>query len=370
MKTNTRILIVEDDGLIATDMRQMLTAAGYAVSAVVASGERAVQIAADDPPDLVLMDITLPGALDGIAAATRIRARRNIPILYLTGHADAALIDRAKVTEPFGYLLKPLQDKEVQAAIEMAISKHRMETALQETNQRLEQEISERKRAEEELKTSYEQLRNLSVHLQAIREEERTRIAREIHDELGQTLTALKMDISWLKKRCAQEQTTFLEKVKTMETLLDATIKVIKRLATELRPGLLDDLGLSAAIAWQAEEFQQRTGIQCAVIIEPEEIIVKDDLSTAVFRIFQETLTNVARHAQATHVHVLLRKEVDRLLLEVRDNGTGITAAQIADPKSFGLIGIRERAQFLGGSVTVQGIPNQGTTVTVTIPLA
>ena len=231
------------------------------------------------------------------------------------------------------------------------------------------QDITGRKRAEEELKTSHAQLRNLAAHLEAIREEERTRIAREIHDELGQTLTALKMDISWLKKRCAQDQTTFLEKIKTMETLLDATIKVIKRLATELRPGLLDDLGLSAAIAWQAGEFQQRTGIQCDVLIDPEEIIVKQDLSTAVFRIFQEALTNVARHAQATHVHVLLSKEGDRLFLEVRDNGQGITAAQIANPKSFGLLGIRERAQFLGGQVTFQGIPNQGTTVTVTIPL-
>jgi AmiR/NasT family two-component response regulator len=184
MKTTTRILIVEDDGLIATDMHQVLTAAGYEVTAVVASGERAVQTAAADPPDLVLMDIKLPGALDGIAAAARIRTRQNIPIIYLTGYADGALIDRAKVTEPFGYLLKPLQDKEVQTTIEMALYKHRMETALRETNQRLEQEISEHKRAEEELKNSHEQLRNLSAHLQAVREEERTHIAREIHDEL------------------------------------------------------------------------------------------------------------------------------------------------------------------------------------------
>jgi signal transduction histidine kinase len=158
MKTSARILIVEDDGLIATEMHQMLTAAGYEVSAAVASGERAVHSAAVDPPDLVLMDITLPGALDGIEAAAWIRARQNIPIIYLTGHADTALIERAKVTEPFGYLLKPFQDKEVQAAIEMALCKHRMEITLQETNQRLEQEISERKQVEEELCKAHAEL--------------------------------------------------------------------------------------------------------------------------------------------------------------------------------------------------------------------
>jgi signal transduction histidine kinase len=369
MKTSARLLIVEDDGLIATEMHQMLTTAGYEVSAIVASGERAVHSATVDPPDLVLMDITLPGGLDGIEAAAQIRAQQNIPIIYLTGHADTALIERAKVTEPFGYLLKPFQDKEVQAIIEMALYKHKMEIVLRETNQRLEQEISERKRAEEELRISHEQLRDLSAHLQAAREEERTRIAREIHDELGQILTALKMDLSWLSKKFTKNQAVLLEKAKTMEKLVDSTLKVVKRLATELRPGLLDDLGLSAAIEWQAEEFQQRTGIQCDVIIDPEDIIVKGELSTAVFRIFQETLTNVARHANATQIHVLLKEEKDRLFLEVRDNGKGITTKQISDPKSFGLIGIRERAQFLGGEVTFQGIPNQGTTVTLTIPL-
>jgi len=229
--------------------------------------------------------------------------------------------------------------------------------------------ITERKRVEEALKASYEQLHNLPAHLQSVREEERTTIAREIHDELGQALIALKMDLSWLKRRFTNEQTELLEKANAMEGLINSIIQVVKRIVTALRPGLLDDLGLSAAIEWQAEEFQQHMGIQCNVIIDPEDIILKDDLSTAVFRIFQETLTNVARHAHATNVHVLLRETEDNLLLEVRDNGQGITTEQISDPTSFGLIGIRERVEFLGGQVTFQGIPNTGTTVTVSIPL-
>lgn len=231
------------------------------------------------------------------------------------------------------------------------------------------QDITDRKRTEEALRESREQLRNLSMHVEALREEERTIIAREIHDELGQMLTALKMDLIWLKRRLTDEQASLLDKVASMESLIDTTLDSVKRLATDLRPGLLDDLGLSAAVEWQAGEFQQHTGIPCDVNIVPEEIIVNEALSTAVFRIFQEALTNVARHAQATHVQVLLQHDVTTLTLEVEDNGKGITTAQIASPISFGLIGIRERVQFLGGQVTFQGVPDKGTTMTVMIPL-
>jgi signal transduction histidine kinase len=230
-------------------------------------------------------------------------------------------------------------------------------------------DITARKQAEQALMASRTQLRNLSAHLQAVREEERTTIAREIHDELGQALTALKLDLAWLKKHGTTDVTALLNKIAVMEELINSTLQSVKRISTELRPGLLDDLGLSAAIEWQAQEFQRRTGIHCDVFIMPEEIMVNDGLSTAVFRIFQETLTNVVRHAKATALHVLLRQEAAELLLEVRDNGAGITTAQIDSPSSFGLIGIRERVQFLGGEVVFQGIADQGTTVTVTVPL-
>lgn len=231
------------------------------------------------------------------------------------------------------------------------------------------QDVTERKQVEGALRESREQLRNLSLHVEALREEDRTTIAREIHDELGQALTALKIDVSWLKKHVTAESTALLNKIAVMEDLIDSTLQSVKRISTQLRPGLLDDLGLSAAIEWQTGEFQQRTDIRCDVRIDPAEIIVNTMLSTAVFRIFQEALTNVVRHAQATHVQVVLTKDADTLMLDVRDNGIGITTAQIANPKSFGLIGIRERVQFLGGQVTFQGSPNEGTTVTVTVPL-
>ncbi|MFQ6103281.1 MAG: PAS domain S-box protein [Candidatus Glassbacteria bacterium] len=231
------------------------------------------------------------------------------------------------------------------------------------------QDITDRKRAEDELKNSRQQLRELAAHLQSAREEERTSIAREIHDELGQMLTALRMDLSWLEGKLSQDQKSQLEKIRSMSKLTDTTLKTVKRISSELRPGLLDDLGLAAAVEWQAEEFKKRTGIKCSLIIEPQEFVLDGERSTTVFRIFQEALTNIVRHAEATEVKVYLRKKADRLLLEVTDNGKGIREHHIASPRSFGLIGMRERCYFLGGDVTIRGQRGKGTTVEACIPL-
>ena len=230
-------------------------------------------------------------------------------------------------------------------------------------------DITFRKQVEEELRSSREQLRNHFAHLQAVREEERTSIAREIHDELGQTLTALKMDLSWLKHRLPEGSSDLDDKVKAMFGLINSTIKTVQRISAELRPGLLDDLGLSAAIEWQAKEFHDRSGIQCRVNFNPDDIVTDRDRSTVIFRIFQETLTNIARHAEATLLNVSLRKNDDKLLLKVRDNGKGISKLQIMDAKSFGLIGMRERVHPWGGKVKIRGVPNRGTIVMVSIPL-
>ena len=230
-------------------------------------------------------------------------------------------------------------------------------------------DISGRKRAEEELRSSREQMRNLSTYLQSVREKERTHISREIHDELGQALTALKMDLSWLGNRLPEEQKSLLEKTKTMEKLIDMTIHSVQRISAELRPGVLDDLGLMAAIEWQVEEFKNRTGIKCEVSLEPEDIILDRERSTTIFRILQETLTNVVRHSKATRIKVSLKEKAGNLVLKVRDNGKGITEKQISNPKSVGLIGIRERAHFWGGKVKISGVKDKGTIVTVSVPL-
>jgi len=229
-------------------------------------------------------------------------------------------------------------------------------------------DITETKKAEEELRISREQIRNLHKHSQDVRERERARIAREIHDELGQVLTALKMDLSFLAKKLPPDLSSLETKVNLMLRFVDMTIQSVKRITMDLRPGLLDHLGLVAAIEWQAEEFQKRTGIRCSVTVDPDEIILRPDQSTSVFRIFQETLTNIARHARATEVRTSLTVKDGILEMTVRDNGIGITNEQIENPKSYGLMGIKERAYFCGGEAGIFGQKGKGTTVVITIP--
>jgi len=234
-------------------------------------------------------------------------------------------------------------------------------------------DITSRKRAEEELLASREQLRALAGRLQAVREEERTRIAREIHDELGGALTGLKIDFSLLTRAALKIEnetvrTSLLAGMDSMNESVDSTIQTVRRIAMELRPGVLDDLGLVAALEWQLKDFEKRTGIRCEFFPPEEDIGFDADLSTALFRIFQEALTNVARHSGATEVRVRLRADADSSTLEVEDNGKGIGKKKALSSKSLGLLGMRERAQMFGGRITVTGTPGTGTKVTVEIP--
>lgn len=233
----------------------------------------------------------------------------------------------------------------------------------------LASESADHQRTEDEFRRSTEQLRELSARLQTVREEERTRIARAIHDELGQTLTGLKMDVAWLQNHLEPQQTALLAKTRAMSDLIDTTIQMVRRISTELRPGILD-LGLVATIEWQLQEFQTRTGIVSKFSSIPEETILDDDGSTAVFRILQEILTNVVRHAQATQVEVTLEETAAFLTLRVRDNGCGMTTGEIDSPKSIGLLGMQERARLRAGEVHFHGTPGQGTIVTVRMPLS
>ncbi len=229
-------------------------------------------------------------------------------------------------------------------------------------------DLTERKQAEKQLKNSHEQMRALAIHLQSRLEEERTRIARELHDELGPVLTSLKIDLFSLESQLGRPA-ELLDKIGAMAALIDATIRRVQEISTELRPSVLDVLGLTAAIEWQLQEFQNRTGIKYQLALGSGEIILDTARSTAIFRIFQETLTNVARHANASQVTVRLKKRRGHLILAVNDNGKGITEDQINSPLSLGLIGIRERASPWAGKVSVIGIPGKGTTLSVDILL-
>lgn len=240
---------------------------------------------------------------------------------------------------------------------------------LQAANASLEREIIDRLVKEDEYRRSTEQLRELSARLQSVREEERTRLARALHDELGQALTGLKMDVSWLQNHLDRPQPALLQKTQEMSDLIDTTVQTVRRVSTELRPGILD-LSLVATIEWQLQEFQNRSGIQGKLVNVPEETTLDADRATTVFRIFQEILTNVTRHAQATQVEVFLKETDTFLTLQVQDNGRGITESAIHNPKSIGLLGMKERARLRGGEVHFQGRAGKGTTVTVRLPLS
>ncbi len=229
-------------------------------------------------------------------------------------------------------------------------------------------DISERKQAERDLQESGERLRELTAHLQSIREEERSRIAREIHDELGQVLTALSLDVHWLQKRMPEKLDELQEKTRSMADLITETVNSVSRICSELRPAILDDVGLSAAIEWQAGEFTSRTGIVCNIQTEPRQIRLSEELSVAIFRIFQETLTNIVRHAQASEVDVQLRLTPHKFSMRVSDNGVGIEADEPHKFSSFGLLGVKERVRGFNGELTFCTGDKGGACLDVVIP--
>jgi PAS domain S-box-containing protein len=217
------------------------------------------------------------------------------------------------------------------------------------------------------------QLRGLSARLEAAREEERSGIAREIHDQLGQTITVLKIELAWIARRARSpnglDREALVEKVQALSGMTDEIIDQVRRISAELRPGILDDLGLAAALSWQAQEFQERTHIPCVVQADLADRPLSRDISTTVFRVFQEALTNVVRHADAGRVEVRLAEDRGALVLTVRDDGTGIRLEDVADPRSLGLLGISERARRLGGTATFAPATPRGTVVTLRLPL-
>ena len=233
--------------------------------------------------------------------------------------------------------------------------------------------ISQEKIASQQIEESREQLRALAARLESVREEERKNLSREIHDELGQAMTGLKMDLAWIRRRLAEGRRDTGELVNDrltrMGNLLDDTLQSVRRIAGTLRPVMLDDLGLAAAIEWQAKDFQQRTGITTLVDITYEDSVLGKDPSTEVFRIFQELLTNIARHAGATRVDIRLQAQEHALTLEVTDDGCGITSdARRASP-GLGILGMEERARRAGGKIDIGSVAGKGTAVRVSIPL-
>jgi len=230
------------------------------------------------------------------------------------------------------------------------------------------EDITKRKRVEQSLKKSEDQLRQLTIYMDTKSEEEKKRIAREIHDGLGQLLTGLKMDLQWITKKWPPKEEKLQKKLATMNKILDDSVKEVQKLSIQLRPKMLDELGILETIHWETRQFEERTGIICHLKFIPDEFDVEYDRSSTIYRILNELLTNIYRHAQATKVDIQLKMSKKNYILIVADNGRGITKDEINSHLSFGLISIVERVNTWNGKVKFKGNPNNGTTVVVKIP--
>jgi len=247
--------------------------------------------------------------------------------------------------------------------------RNRVVQALHRSNENLEIEIEEHIDTENRLIKSKEQLRGLSNQLQLVREEEKAHIAREIHDELGQTLTALKMELGCLNHDLDSVPAIVRQRIGDMNRLIDNTIQSVQRIATELRPQILDVLGLGEAMRWETSEFEKRTGIQCQAQWPPSSIELNQEIKITIFRIFQEAMTNISRHSGAKNIVIKLQVDALQVVLDIHDNGKGIATDEIFNENSLGLLGIRERVYFLNGRFDISGNSHEGTLVRVSIPL-
>jgi len=357
------ILIVDDDQGNLMALQELLQCLGQNL-VLANSGEEALRCVLRDDFAVILLDARMPG-IDGFETAKLIRERqrsRHTPIIFVTGaYEDLDSVFRGYEVGAVDYIVKPVVPEVLKSKISIFIE-------LYAKNAALVKEIAGHKLTEHRLRVSEENLRALAVRLQSVREEEQVRIAREIHDGLGQVLTGLKMDLTWLEGKLLADQKPLIEKIASMYRLIDDTIHSVRKIASGLRPEVLDEAGLAAAIGWQAKEFQLRTGIRCMVDVPPDSDGLDPERSTAVFRIFQEVLTNVARHANATRVDVHMRLDADLLKLQIQDNGKGITPVEIQNPKSLGILGMRERVLPFDGRIEISGIQGKGTQVAVSIP--
>jgi signal transduction histidine kinase len=344
----SKILVVEDEVIVARDIAQQLQALGYQVVGSASQGEQALALVGQHHPDLVLMDIQLSGDMDGIAAAQIIRTQFAVPVVFLTAFAADDILERAKLTEPFGYVLKPFSERELSTVLAMALYKHR---------------------AEARLLTTTRQLKALSMRVLQVQEQERRRVAMELHDELGQSLTAIKINLQ-LGERFKDKAPPDLYEDNLR--IVEDALQQVRTLATALRPSMLDDLGLAPALKWLAEQSAIRGGFELSFHHERSLERLSSEIETACFRIVQEALTNITRHAQARQVDISLRREADEMVLVVRDDGRGFDPIAMreraATGASLGVLGMQERATLVDGRFEISSQLGGGSTIELRCP--
>lgn len=370
------ILLVDDEKSTRTFLSALLKDAGHEVIEA-CDADEAIRCVERYPLDVALLDIML-GTGNGLDVARHIRDwRPDVRVILMTGEPNFASARQSISLRIFDYLVKPCDPQMVLEIVgQAAAAKARdMELALLVRERARNQEDLERRVRVRtaELNQSAINLHALAARLQVVREEERKALARELHDEFGQKLTALQIDLNWLDRKLQPVQpgevAEMQDKIAAMMPLVEQLTEMTQAICASLRPGMLDDLGLLAAIEWQVEDCERRTGLKCALSTPTEDIVLERDDALALFRILQEALTNVIRHARATQVLIRLQITDGELELEVQDNGRGFTPEACPVSKALGLLSMRERAIGFQGTVSIQSKPGHGTTVQVRMPL-
>jgi len=355
MTPELKLLLLEDDPADAELIQTLLRRSGMQFNAEVASDEKEFLVAVQNKGyDAVLADNALP-QYSSMKALELIRATNpHVAFILVTGTVSEEFAVNIIQQGADDYILKTNLTR-LPAAINSAIEKKRIQ--------------QEKEQSQQELKQLNQELRSVSAHLERIREEERARIAREIHDQVGQQLTGLKMDVFWVKGMVNKEAEpeTILKKLNEMLDSLDETVKTVRKVASDLRPSILDDFGLIDALDWHSKEFAARSGINVHFKTLAKEVTSDAAITIGLFRMYQEALVNVARHAEAKNVITALETSDTYISLSITDDGKGFDSS--IQRKTLGLLGMKERAQMIGGTLTIHSKPGKGTGVFITVPL-
>ncbi|MDR3054654.1 MAG: response regulator [Zoogloeaceae bacterium] len=365
MTDNGEILIVDDTVASLDLLAELLTQAGYEVR-LAPNGHMALRSANECPPELILLDVRMPG-IDGFEVCRRLKAAektRDIPVIFLSALNET--ID--KVTGfslgAVDYIAKPYQTEEVLARVHTHIELRRLRFDLEK---RVIERTEQLNQSESRLRDSHKRLRELTAFLQTVREDERATIARELHDELGQALTALRIDLGWIRNKCAGLGASVTDRITAAHELVKRTIDALHRISEGLRPGMLDVLGLAAAIEHHVDEFRERGDIECELTMNRDEFDLDNRLAITIFRVMQEATTNILRHAGASRIAIRLIETEAHICLDIEDNGCGFDAS--AHSNKYGLLGMQERVNMFGGEIQIDSQPGAGTRIHIKLPV-
>ena len=372
--TDYEVLIVEDTLESLVLLTDLMQSSGYSVRQA-QDGEMALVTARNRQPDLILLDVRMP-KMDGFEVCAQLKTNpvtADIPVIFLTAMHDSVDKLQGLKLGAVDYISKPYEPEEVLLRVRTHLELRRLQLHLAEMvgfrTKQLTKEVIERRKSEVELRESRQQLRALTSHLEDVREEERTRIARELHDELGQSLTVILIDLNRMISRLDRSDDELRNSLENTISMLEQVSDTTRTISENLRPGIMDLLGLEAAIENHVKRFSDSTRITCNLVIDDISGLDGDNKrSMAVFRIMQEALTNVARHSRASNVDIRVVNLGNELIIIIQDNGIGIEMSRSTPRGHYGLLGMRERAQSLGGQVLIEGSPGKGTRIEANIP--